>query len=125
VVSIAAIKSGNWNYVKNELDSMMRSVFLKGKVLKLIVETGILTRDELSKLLPIAEQNEVHFIKTSTGFNGVGGTVEDVRFLRANLQGKTKIKASGGIKTQEQAEKLLNAGADRLGTSSGLQMLGI
>ena len=80
---------------------------------------------DLSKLLPIAEQNDVHFIKTSTGFNGVGGTVEDVRFLRANLQSKTKIKASGGIKTQEQAEKLLNAGADRLGTSSGLQMLAV
>ena len=124
VVSIAAIKSGNWNYVKNELDSMMRSVFLKGKVLKLIVETGILTREELAKLLPIAEQHEVHFVKTSTGFNGVGATIEDVKFLKANLKNKTKIKASGGIKTQEQAEKLLNAGADRLGTSSGLQMLG-
>jgi deoxyribose-phosphate aldolase len=125
VVSIAAIKSGNWNYVKNELDSMMRSVSLKGKVLKLIVETGILTRDELTKLLPIAEQNEVHFIKTSTGFNGVGATVEDVKFLKAALKGKTKIKASGGIKTQEQAEKLLNAGADRIGTSSGLNMLSV
>jgi deoxyribose-phosphate aldolase len=124
VVSIAAIKSGNWNYVKNELDSMMRSVSLKGKVLKLIVETGILTREELEKLLPIAEQNEVHFIKTSTGFNGVGATIDDVKFLKATLKNKTKIKASGGIKTQEQAERLLNAGADRLGTSSGLQMLG-
>ena len=124
VVSIAAIKSGNWNYVKNELDSMMRSVSLKGKVLKLIVETGILTREELLKLLPIAEQNEVQFIKTSTGFNGIGATIDDVKFLKANLQSKTKIKASGGIKTQEQAEKLLDAGADRLGTSSGLQMLG-
>ena len=125
VVSIAAVKSGNWNYIKNELDSMMRSVSLKGKVLKLIVETGILTRDELTKLLPIAEQNEVHFIKTSTGFNGIGATVEDVIFLKATLKNKTKIKASGGVKTQEQAEKLLNAGADRIGTSSGLQMLGL
>ncbi|MDZ7877951.1 MAG: deoxyribose-phosphate aldolase [Saprospiraceae bacterium] len=125
VVSIAAIKSGNWNYVKNELDSMMRSVSLKGKILKLIVETALLTREELAKLLPIAEQNEVHFIKTSTGFNGTGAMVEDVRFLKASLQGKTKIKASGGIKTQEQAEKLLKAGADRIGTSSGLHMLEI
>ena len=125
VVSIAAVKSGNWNYIKSELDSMARSVSLKGKVLKLIVETGILTREELAKLLPIAEQNEVHFIKTSTGFNGVGATVEDVKFLKATLKNKTKIKASGGVKTQEQAEKLLNAGADRIGTSSGLQMLGL
>jgi deoxyribose-phosphate aldolase len=125
VVSIAAVKSGNWNYIKSELDSMMRSVSLKGKVLKLIVETGILTRDELSKLLPIAEQNEVHFIKTSTGFNGIGATIDDVKFLKATLKNKTKIKASGGVKTQEQAEKLLNAGADRLGTSSGLQMLNV
>lgn len=124
VVSIAAVKSKNWNYVKTELESMMRSVFLKGKVLKLIVETSMLTRAELEQLLPIAEQKEVHFIKTSTGFNGVGATVEDVKFLKATLTGKTKIKASGGIKTQEQAERLLNAGADRIGTSSGLQMLG-
>ena len=122
VVNICAIKSDNWNYIKNELDSLMRSVSMKGKVLKLIVETGLLTRAELAQLLPIAEANDVHFIKTSTGINGRGATVDDVKFIRAHLNPKIKIKASGGIKTLEQAEKLINAGADRIGTSEAIQM---
>ena len=97
VVNIAAIKSGNWLYVKNEVDSMIRAVSLKGKLMKLIIETGLLTKDEIRKVLAIAEANDVHFIKTSTGFNADGATVEVVRFIRENLNPKIKIKASGGL----------------------------
>ena len=122
VVNIAAIKSGNWLYVKNEVDSMIRAVSLKGKLMKLIIETGLLTKDEIRKVLAIAEANDVHFIKTSTGFNADGASVEVVRFIRENLNPKIKIKASGGIKSLEMAESLIHAGADRIGTSSGVQM---
>ena len=123
VVNIAAIKSGNWNYVKSELDSTMRSVSLKGRIMKLIVETTLLTRAELNQLLPIAEANDIQFIKTSTGLHG-GATVEIVEYLRQNLAPRTKIKASGGIKTREQVEQFLAAGADRIGTSNGVAIVG-
>ena len=122
VVNIAAIKSQNWAHVRNEIDAIMRTVALRSKQMKLIIEIGLLTRDELRILLPIAEQNDVHFIKTSTGFNGEGATIEGVKFLRENLSPKTKIKASGGIKTLEQAQRFVAAGADRIGTSSSVQI---
>jgi deoxyribose-phosphate aldolase len=122
VVNICAIKSGNWNYVKNEVDSMMRAVSMKGRIMKLILETGLLTKIEMKQVIEIAEANDVHFIKTSTGFNADGATVEVVKFLRENLKPKIKIKASGGIKSFEMAEKLLISGADRIGTSNGVQI---
>ena len=119
VVNICAIKSGNWNYIKSEMDSVVRAVMMRGKTIKIIVETGLLTRDELKLLLPICEAEEVAFIKTSTGVNSAGATVEDIKFLRQHLSDKTKIKASGGIQTLEQAERLISVGADRIGTSAG------
>ena len=123
VVNIAAIKSRNWNHVRNEIDSTMRAVSMKGKTMKLIIEIGLLTPDEILKVLSIAEENGVHFIKTSTGINSRGATVEDIVFLRKNMSKRTKIKASGGIKTREQAEQFLAAGADRIGTSNGLEII--
>ena len=123
VVNICAIKSNNWNYIKNELDSIARAVSMRGKVLKLIIETGLLTKAEMKQVIKIAEDNDIQFIKTSTGFNGDGATVEIVKFLRENLNPKVKIKASGGIKSFEMAEKLLHAGADRIGTSNGVQIV--
>ena len=123
VVNICAIKSNNWNYIKNEVDSVARAVSMRGKVLKLIIETGLLTQAEIKQIIKIAEDNDVQFIKTSTGFNGEGATVETVKFLRENLNPKVKIKASGGIKSFEMAEKLIQAGADRIGTSNGVQIV--
>lgn len=123
VVSITAIKSGHWAYVKIELESMMRAVAMKGKVLKLIIEPSFLTHEEIKKLLIIASGEGVQFIKTATGFFGHPTTVEQVKFIRAHLNPKIKIKASGGIRTIEQIQKLVAAGADRIGTSHGVQML--
>ena len=123
VVSIAAVKSGNWAYVKTELESMMRAVAMRGKILKLIIEPTFLTPDEIKRVLEIATSEGVQFIKTSTGFFGHPTTVEQVKFIRANLTPKIKIKAAGGIKTIDQVQKLVAAGADRIGTSHGVQML--
>ncbi len=123
VVNICAIKSNNWNYIKSEIDSLTRAVSMRGKILKLIIETGLLTKDEMKQIMKVAEENGVQFIKTSTGINADGATVEVVKFLRENLSPKVKIKASGGIKTFEMAEKLIHAGADRIGTSSSVQIV--
>ncbi len=120
VINIAAVKSGHWNHVKNDIDSITIAAHLKGKVIKVIFETSLLTKDEIKKLCTICNEKGVDFVKTSTGFSGGGATEEMVRFLKENLSPKIKIKASGGIKTKKQAEALIKAGANRLGTSSGL-----
>ncbi len=123
VINIAAVKSGHWNHVKNDIDSITIAAHLKGKIIKIILETTLLTEDEIKTLCAICNEKGVDFVKTSTGFNGPGATKEMVRFLKDNLSPKIKIKASGGIKTKEQAEALIKAGADRLGTSSGLDLV--
>ena len=123
VINIAAVKSGQWNYVKNDIESMTMAAHLKGKIIKVIFETALLTKDEIKKLCEICNEKGVDFVKTSTGFNGSGASVEMVQFLKENLSPKIKIKASGGIKTKDQAEALVNAGSDRLGTSSGLDLI--
>jgi deoxyribose-phosphate aldolase len=120
VINISAIKSGVWSHIKNETDSLVRTCILRGRKLKLIIETGLLTRDEILKTLEISAEMGVHYIKTSTGFNGEGATVDIVKFIRENLDPKIKIKASGGIKTYEQAMKMIEAGADRIGSSSSI-----
>lgn len=123
VVNIAAVKSDDKPYLRNEISSMMRAVAMRGKKLKLIVEFGVLSKEEILKIMPIIEAEEVDFVKTSTGFGGTNATVEAVQFLRASCSPRIKVKASGGIKTREQVIALINAGADRIGTSNGLQIM--
>lgn len=120
VINICALKEGKWNYVKNDIESMTLAAHLKGKVIKVIFETSLLSQEEILKLCDICGQLGVNFVKTSTGVNGEGATVEIVDFLRKNLPKGVKIKASGGIRTIEQAQALVDAGATRLGTSAGV-----
>ncbi len=123
VVNLCAVKSQRWNYVHNDIDSMTRAAHLNGKIIKVIIETGLLEPAEIKKLCSICSELEVDYVKTSTGFNGPGASVEIVQKLRKCLPKGIKIKASGGIRTTEQAEALLHAGADRLGTSSGTLLI--
>ncbi len=118
VINICAVKSGNWNYVRNDMDSMITAVHLKGKAIKIIIETGLLTQEEMQKLCELALEIMPNFIKTSTGFNSEGATIPVVQFLKHHLQGKVRIKASGGIRTAEDAARLIEAGATRIGSSS-------
>lgn len=120
VVNVCAIKSGNWNYVRNDIDSMTTSVHLKGKMIKIIFEVSLLSKEEIIQLCDICNKIEVNFVKTSTGFNGGGATVTAVELLRQHLDKSIKIKASGGIRTREDAMRLLDAGAERIGTSAGV-----
>jgi deoxyribose-phosphate aldolase len=120
VVNICAVKSQNWNYVKNDIDSITRIAHLKGKVLKLIIETGMLEANEIEKLCEICTEVGVDFVKTSTGFNAAGANVEIVSKLRSLLPPSVKIKASGGIRSYQTAKELLEAGANRIGSSASL-----
>jgi deoxyribose-phosphate aldolase len=123
VAPIAAIKSGNWNHVTHDIDSVTRAVHLKGRIIKIIFEVGLLTQQEILSLIDVCVGCEVDFIKTSTGMFGHDATVDQVRFLRGHLPENIKIKASGGIRTKKLAEDLIAAGAVRIGSSVGSELI--
>ena len=123
VINIIALKAGDWNYLKNELTSVATIVQLRGGKLKVILETGLLTKDEIIKACQLCKEMTVDFVETSTGYVQPGATVETVKLLRANLPANIKIKASGGIKTKELALQLIEAGAARLGSSESVSIV--
>jgi len=124
VINVTAVKNGDWNYVENDIASMTTAVHVKGKQLKVILETGLLTEEEIGRLCELCKGIGPEFVKTSTGFNGPGASVAAVLLLRKNLTGTTiKIKASGGIRSAEAATAMIEAGAQRIGTSSGVQIV--
>ena len=94
----------------------------KGSPVKVILETSLLTREEMVKAALCARDAGAAFVKTSTGYFGEGAKAEDVRLLKDTVKGACSVKASGGIKTAEQFREMLAAGADRIGTSSGKEI---
>ncbi|MTB52670.1 deoxyribose-phosphate aldolase [Lewinella sp. W8] len=118
VINLAAVKSEDWSYVRSDLSAVTTAARLKGKVSKLIIEIGVLNEEERRQVCDICNEIRPDFVKTSTGTQG-GAKVADVQYLRRILHPDIKIKASGGIRTPADAKALVDAGADRLGTSSG------
>ncbi len=123
VVNLCAVKNGNWNYVKNEMESLTTACHMRGKIIKTIIGAGLLTNEELLKIAEICASVGVDFVNTSTGIEGQGASVEVVSLLRKNLPAKMKIKALGGIQDKQFAEMLIQAGADRLGCSASIQII--
>lgn len=122
VLNISALKSGNNTYVKDDLERITTLCRLSNKVSKAIIEATLLTEDELMLACEICVAAGADYVKTSTGFHG-STDEEMVKHIRALLPPKMKIKASGGIRTRDQVERLLAAGADRIGTSSALEIV--
>ena len=118
VVNIGRLKDGDYSYIKNELSRIVR--ISKGRIVKAIIETCYLTRDEIKYVCKVCEKAKVDIIKTSTGYGTGGARVEDVALIYETVRGKCAIKASGGIRTRAQAEELIRAGASRIGTSKVL-----
>jgi len=123
VVNIAAIKDANWAYVRNDIHSLTTIAHLQGKIVKIIFETALLTDNEMKQLCEICNESQVNYVKTATGFNEVNTSPEVIRFLKNQMNSDIKIKASGGIHSKEQALALIEAGASRIGTSRGLQII--
>lgn len=123
VINIAAVKNSDWNTVRNDIESTTMISHLRGKKMKLIIEMGLLEEDEIIKICEIATKLGVDFVKTSTGFNNTITTPEDISFLKSVLPPSIKVKASGGIRTKTDALAMLQAGADRIGTSSGVRII--
>lgn len=123
VLNIIALKADDVNYLKNELTSVATITQLRGGKLKVILETGLLTEAEIIKACKLCQEMSVDFVKTSTGYVQPGATVEMVKLLRKTLPKSIKIKASGGIRTKEFAQELIEAGADRIGSSASVSIV--
>jgi deoxyribose-phosphate aldolase len=123
VMNIGQAKSSAWGDVERDIGRVVEAAHSCGLIIKVIIETALLSEREKQRAADIVTGTGADFIKTSTGFAGGGATVEDVRNLRKWLGQAVKIKASGGIRTREAALRLIEAGADRLGTSCGLDLL--
>jgi deoxyribose-phosphate aldolase len=119
VLNISELKSGNDSAVEAEMQYLTDTARPLGVVTKFIVETGALSDDEKARVCRIANRVRPDFLKTSTGYGPSGATVEDVRLMRTLLHSGIQIKASGGIRSYKEALTLLQAGASRIGTSSG------
>lgn len=115
VVNIGKVKQGKFDYIKNEFKKI-RSL-AKKKVVKAIIETCYLDKNEIVKLSKICMQTKIDFVKTSTGFGTSGAKLEDVKLIYDTVKGYCKIKASGGIRTREQAIEFINVGVSRIGSS--------
>ena len=124
VMNIGALKDGKLEKVYEDIHGVVEiSSFHAETLVKVIIETALLTNAEKVLACETAVQAGAQYVKTSTGFGGSGATVEDIRLMVKAVDGEAKIKASGGIKTRQHAEMMLAAGADRLGTSSGVTIV--
>lgn len=121
VINISALKNKDYKYIKEEIEEIRDAI--DGKILKVIIETCLLTEEEIVKMTEICNETFVNFIKTSTGFGSYGARVEDVKLINDNKNEVLEIKASGGIKTLKDAEDMINAGATRIGTSNGVSIM--
>ena len=123
VINIGALKSKNIDAVKSELCAVRAAS--RGKILKVIIETCLLTQDEKRLMCRLVSNCGADYIKTSTGFSSAGATFADISLFSECVTGGCKIKAAGGIKTRDDMEQFLALGADRLGTSRAVKILGI
>ncbi len=123
VINISAIKNKDWQFLANEINTILPIVRNKNKVLKIIIESGILTDEEIITCCDLYGAAGVDFMKTSTGYAATGATVAAVALMRKHLANAIQIKASGGIKNYTFAKALIKAGATRLGCSSSIQIV--
>lgn len=123
VINISAVKNNDWQFLANELNAVLSIIRSKNKVIKIIIESGILTDDEIIKCCDLYGAAGVDFMKTSTGYAEKGATIEAVALMRKHLADSIQIKASGGIKNYTFASALIAAGATRIGCSSSIQIV--
>jgi deoxyribose-phosphate aldolase len=123
VINLIALKNGDWSFLETEMAEITQKIHANNKLLKVIIETGILTEEEIIRCCEIYAKLRVDFVKTSTGYSEKGASVASVRLIRKHLPRSVRIKASGGIRNYEFAKLLIEAGADRLGCSASVEIL--
>ncbi len=123
VINIAELKNGNWEYIENEMNEIINLCKSNQVTSKVIFENCYLTDEEKKRLCDIALKVQPDFIKTSTGFGDYGARVEDVKLMKQCVGDKIKVKASGGIRDLKTTIAMIEAGAERIGTSSGVKII--
>ena len=123
VINVAELKNKNYDYIKKEMEEIVKICKEAGKISKVIFENCYLTDDEKFKVAEIAKEVKPDFIKTSTGFGTGGATVEDVKLMKSVVGDEVKVKAAGGIRDLKTALAMIEAGAERLGTSAGVAIV--
>ena len=121
VINIAKLKDGEFEFVENEIRQIKEAI--GDNVLKVIIETCYLTDEEKVKACELSLAAKADFVKTSTGFGTGGATYEDVKLMKSVVGNNAKVKASGGVRDKETAQKYVDLGAERLGTSSGIDIV--
>jgi deoxyribose-phosphate aldolase len=121
VINVSRLKSGDYDLVRNDMADVVQAT--AGVEHKVILETCCLTREEKIMACRLAVEAGMDYVKTSTGFAAAGATVEDVRLMKAAVAGRAKVKASGGIRDWKTTLAMLEAGADRIGTSASLAIM--
>ncbi|ANI90456.1 deoxyribose-phosphate aldolase [Arachidicoccus ginsenosidimutans] len=123
VINLIALKNNDWEYLVNEINHLVPIIKEKNKVVKIIIESGILTDDEIVKCCQLYGAAGIDYLKTSTGYAEKGASVHAVKLFKENLPQGVQIKASGGIRTYEFAKELVEAGATRLGCSASVAIV--
>jgi len=123
VLNVGALKSGNFTLVKNDVTAVVRAAHAKNALVKVIIETCLLTDDEKVKACQICQSAGADFVKTSTGFSTSGATVEDVALMRKTVGPDMGVKAAGGVRTRDDVLAMIKAGATRIGTSGGVKIM--
>ena len=121
VINVGRLKDGDTDYVRDEIAAIVKAA--KGRTVKVIIETGLLTDEEKALATRLSCEAGAHFVKTCTGVSVGAATVADIRLMKANITEGVKLKASAGIRCYEDAMALIEAGADRLGTSAGVAIV--
>lgn len=121
VINVSAMKDKDYDYVLNDIKAVREAC--AGKILKVIIETCLLTKDEIVKACELSVEAGADFVKTSTGFSTGGAKVEDVALMKKTVGDRALVKASGGIRTPEEAKAMIEAGADRIGAGNGVILL--
>lgn len=121
VINIGAVKDQNWDLVRSDIKAVVEAS--KPAIVKVIIETCLLTEEEKVKACELSEEAGAAFVKTSTGFSTGGATVDDIHLMKQTVGDRLEVKASGGIRTPEFANELIEAGADRIGAGNGIVLL--
>ena len=118
VINIGALKDKNYNFVKEDIESVVKAA--NSKLVKVILETCLLTEEEVKVACKLSQEAKADYVKTSTGFSKSGASVEMVKIMYDTVHDTMKVKASGGVRTYDDAIKMIEAGASRIGTSNGV-----
>lgn len=121
VINIGELKARNYDAVRNDVKAVVEAA--KGHCVKVILENCLLTKEEIVKACELCVDAGAMFVKTSTGFSTSGASVEDVSLMKEAVKGKCKVKAAGGVRNYDDLMKMIEAGADRIGTSAGVALM--